>query len=228
MHNLSSVFRKTLFRWHYPSGQRKHTGLGQVPVLWLLSMFLVGSFSPEQLRAAEPPKATLSQPDAIAFFIFNCVYYGQWPEAQEWHQQNAIRIGIWGGNSLRDSLERVSAQVKASWLPQGTVTLIHSTRPEDFTGCHLIYLHDVTTAEMSQCLEMFKKQPVALVSSAKHFLEQGGDFEIRFERERLGFDINLDGLERRKIELNSRMKKRAAAFWLAGKKVRNNFQEGKP
>jgi hypothetical protein len=163
----------------------------------------------------------LSREDALAYFIFNCGYFGIWPDAIDPQKTKVLQIGILGRNELSPSLDKVSARATATWFREGRVLIKQADRPEDLSACHIVFLSGGRDGVRTSALEVFGDKPVLLISESRDFIDNGGTIGVRIEDQTLTFEINLDRLDKLKIELDSKLLRRSAAFITGGKRELN-------
>lgn len=180
----------------------------------LLTLLLVAAPLPAK-------NATLSKEDVLAFFVLNCAYFGHWPAAIDIHTTQVLRIGVLGADPIGPALDAVADKARTSWFRQGRIEIRRATRATDLSGMHLVFVAGADRALEAEALRAFAGQPVLLVSDAPGFAARGGTLEARIENERLVFDLNLDLLQASGVELDSKMKIRAAGFIRAGRREPN-------
>jgi hypothetical protein len=192
---------------------------------WLM-VGLSLNLAPPDAGLRSEPAGVLSEPEAISFFLLNCAYFGQWPTPSDPQATRELRLGVLGRDTLGEALVRSATKATATWFKGGRVTIERADRPEDLPDAHVIFCGSTDDTEIRRLLAGFKGKPVILVGITAHFAENGGTLEVRIQKERLVFDLNLDQLREAGLELSSKMKKRAASFIRQGKKESNPFREG--
>jgi len=191
-----------------------------------VSIGLWSSFYPVPVQAASKSGVQLSHAEAVSYFLLNCVYFGKWQDEHDPQNSKVIRIGVLGRDPLGRTLDEVAEKARESWFSGGSILIKRSDDPEKLKDCLVVFVSTSESGNLIEIHDAFKHGPVLLVSEIPGFTQRGGVIEVRISEERLQFDINLDQLAASRIELSSRMKKRASAFIQQGKRIPNTFPEG--
>jgi len=178
------------------------------------------------VQAASKSRAELSHAEAVSYFLLNCVYFGKWQEAQDPQTTKVIRIGVLGRDPLGRTLDEVAEKALESWFSGGSILIKRSDDPEKLKDCLVVFVSTSESGNVNEIHAAFEHRPALLVSEIPGFTQRGGGIEVRISGEQLQFDINLDQLAASRIELSSRMKKRASAFIQQGRRIPNTFPEG--
>lgn len=195
--------------------------------------------APLAAPAAEPALAApgsnatgveLSRDQVVAYFLLNCLRFGSWPAgADPQAHGGAVRIGWFGSEGLGASIEQVAAEARRRWLGTATLTLVRNPDERSLRECHLVFLgRDLSSDETAQRLALLRGLPILVVSDRAGFLELGGVAEIRIDRDRFTFGINLDELASRRIDLASKMKDLATALLKDGRREKNSRRREGP
>jgi hypothetical protein len=177
-----------------------------------------------EVRAASTLRATREQ--VVSAFLLNCLRFGAWPEAATPGPGRPARIGIVGEPGLEAPLQELARQAQARWFSAGAIELVVSTDPRRLQECQIVFLGRQRPANTSELLEELADKPIILVSEQPEFLEMGGCVELAIEHEKLNFNLNLDQMSARKLDLASKMKDLATSLLKSGKREANSRQRG--
>jgi hypothetical protein len=203
---------------------------GWIPRLRIfLSIFLLAVFSIVgrahfgiiQTSSLSAAPVKLSRDQVISYFLLNCLHFGSWPTDFDPYAAKAVRIGILGKNKIGPTLESVFVEARARWFSGGRVEVINSQDPRKLLNCQIIFFDEIVSSQMGKALDQFKGLPIILVSDLPGFLEAGGVSEIQIQEGRFTFNLNLDQLTLRGIDLASNMKDLAVSIFRDGKREPN-------
>ena len=181
---------------------------------------------PFAAHALQRSAAELSRVEALSYFLLNCAYFGRWQGERDPQASKVIRIGVLGRDPLGRTLDEVAAKAREAWFSDGRILIERSDDPARLKDCLVVFVSATESGNLREIFSALKHDPILLVSEIPDFAQWGGTIEVRIREERLQFDINLEQLAAKRIEISSKMKKRAAAFIQQGKRTPNTFSEG--
>lgn len=193
------------------------------------------------LAASRNSKSNTMTPErAVAFFLLNSIYAGEWPAAIAPANLRVARIGVLGkdtlpaellgrdsNNTLEKSLNSVADIARKTWFAHGSFDIKRSRDPEALKECHVVLINTQKPEEVAAALAVFKDLPIVTVGYTSAFLELGGIAEIRFTTEplasdkQLAYDLNLDALARNKLSFGTKFRGLATRFFQEGKRTPN-------
>ena len=206
------------------------------------AMIFPASTSGQPLVAANrnSKSETMTPERAVAFFLLNSIYLGEWPADMAPASLRVARIGVLGtdslpaellgpesNNTLEKSLHSVGEIARKTWFANGSIVIKRSREPEALKDCHVVLLNTQKADEVVAALAAFKALPLVTIGYGPEFLELGGIAEIRFTAEplatdkQLAYDLNLDALARNKLSFNTKFRGLATKFLQNGKRTAN-------
>lgn len=195
-----------------------------------LALFASAMVRPPVAHAQTTPDRdkSISREEAFSGLLLNCVYYGRWPKAMDPQEQKVARIGVLGTDTLGAALHTIANKATNSWFKGGHVEIVRSSDPSQLESCHVVFCAGKSLPELQPALSRFKDRPILVVGECRGFLEEGGSIEVAVIRERLVFDVNLDQLGERTVELGTGFYSRAREVLRDRKRMDNPGRRTKP
>lgn len=85
------------------------------------------------------------------------------------------------------------------------IHLRHLTQPQDFQGCHALFIGRDVRQRITPLLAKLKDGPVLTVGETDDFAKQGGMIGLWMEGEKVRLDINLETARRARLKISSRL-----------------------
>jgi hypothetical protein len=132
--------------------------------------------------------------------VKNFLRYSTWPETAL--PNGSIKIGIMGRSSLAQSLHGL---LDGKAVNGRVVQIIELKAGADLRGCQMVYLATDKNAEIRQTLQRVGSTHTLTIGEADSFLENGGAVNLVLIDGHMGFEVNLEALERSGIEISSKL-----------------------
>lgn len=144
-----------------------------------------------------PVLAQRSSPDALkAEVVYRLMMFVAWPAERE-TPERGLQICTLGDGSVDNALQGLSGRP----IRQLTVVARRLPRPEQFAGCHLLYVAGPQPALRAALADA----PVLLVSDAAGMLDQGAMINLQVEDGRIVFDVELDAARRAGLVISTKL-----------------------
>jgi len=144
-----------------------------------------------------PVLAQRSSPDALkAEVVYRLMMFVTWPAERE-TPERGLQVCTLGDGSVDSALQGLSGRP----IRQLTVVARRLQRPEQFAGCHLLYVAGPQPALRAALGDA----PVLLVSDAAGMLDHGAMINLQVEDGRIVFDVELDAARRAGLVISTKL-----------------------
>jgi hypothetical protein len=146
------------------------------------------------------PQPVLAQgisPEALkAEVVYRLMMFVTWPPERE-APERGLQICTLGDSRVDSALQGLSGRP----MRQLTVVARRLPRPEQFAGCHLLYVAGPQPALRAALADA----PVLLVSDAAGMLDHGAMINLQVEDGRIVFDVELDAARRAGLVISTKL-----------------------
>jgi hypothetical protein len=148
------------------------------------------------LLAATLAQAQSASPESLkAEVVYRVLMFVTWPPDRE--APGPLQICTVGDGRMEAALQALAGRT----IRQLTVDVRRSTRPEQLTGCHLLYLPGPQPDWRAPLAEL----PVLVVSDSAAMLDQGAMINLQIEDGRIVFDVDLDVARRAGLAISTKL-----------------------
>ena len=169
----------------------------------LLLVLLPAAFVGPSAHADESPSGEYAVKMAL---IYNFARFTIWPDSAFDAPDDPLRLVVFGDPELLQEFTALDQKDAA-----GRPIEVHiTTRPEDAAACHLLFLsHDQRDA-WPQVSAAITGSSTLTIGEMNGFLESGGTMNLVLQGKRVKFQINVDNMRARSLQISSRILKLAA------------------
>jgi YfiR/HmsC-like len=150
-------------------------------------------------QAAPDNKPT--QYEVEAAYLFDFGKFIAWPGA---HSDAPFVICVLGQDPFGPILDRT---VLGEKLNGRQVQDRRITRPQDATGCSILYISSSESGRLSKILSTVQEAPVLTVSDILDFVQQGGMIQFVLRDGRVRFEVNLAPTQKNGLSMSSELLK---------------------
>lgn len=151
--------------------------------------------------AAGPGEPALSEGRLKAEFIERFTRFTEWPATSSLADPaSPFVIGVFGRNSLADSLEGIAAARRAKGRP---ILVQRVLRLEGIEACHVLFIPRSQRQSLPQILARAFERPILTVGDVEGFAEAGVIVNFFVHDERLRFEINTAAAERSGLRIGA-------------------------
>ncbi len=150
-------------------------------------------------QAAPDNKPT--QYEVEAAYLFDFGKFIAWPGARS---DAPFLICVLGQDPFGQVLDHT---VSGEKLSGRQVQDRRITRPQDATGCSILYISSSETARLSKILSTVQGAPVLTVSDIPDFVQQGGMIQFVLREGRVRFQVNLEPAQSNGLSMSSELLK---------------------
>lgn len=154
--------------------------------VWLLVLAMA-------CQASSTPEDELKSAAVLSF-----LRYSDWPMAPG----GAITVGVFGRAGFAQALAHT---LEGKLIGNRPVHLIPIDLTSDLHGCQLVYVAASKTAEVRQILSGTAAAHTLAIGETDRFLEYGGAINLFLIDGHIGFEVNLETLERSGVTISSSM-----------------------
>jgi hypothetical protein len=141
-----------------------------------------------------------------AAFLYNFIKFVEWPEDVFQDSLSPIVIGIIGQDPFGELME---ALIKKRTIQSRTIIVKRFDRIEDYQYCHVLYLGFRERRYQVTILKHLQKTPVLTIGDSEEFTRLGGMIKFIVTGKQVGFEINLNAVERSRLEISAKLLKLA-------------------
>lgn len=145
--------------------------------------------------------SSASQYDVQAVYLYNFAKFVRWPAGGP---GPTLDICVAGQKAYVDSLSKVVTGERVNERP---LTVRAIQRPEDETGCGILFIDTSAKARLDSLLAAATGKPVLTVSDIPGFLDDGGIIQFIVVDNRVRFSVDLRPTARNGIALSSELLK---------------------
>ena len=124
--------------------------------------------------------------------------YVEWPEAQS---KGDFIVGVFGDSPIQKELQALASGKK---LKGRNIVIKTITKPEDATGCQLLYVAPSKSSAIKQLKEQMKDKPILIVGEREGLAKKGASLSfVTMDDDELKFDINKKEIEQHQLKISS-------------------------
>ncbi len=131
--------------------------------------------------------------------VLSFLRYTTWPNLRP---ADAIMIGVLGRASF---VKALSGLVEGKSVNGRAVRLVEFKTAADVRQCQLVYFATDKKADIQQAIQNAGSGRVLTMGETDRFLEYGGTVNLLLVDGHMGFEVNMDTLERSGIDISSRL-----------------------
>jgi len=154
-------------------------------------------------RGPASPESKPTEYEVEAAYLFNFGKFVAWPAAAQ-PAHSPFVICVLGDDPFGPVLDQAIASETLRGRP---VQARRIARPQDATGCSILYISGSESARLSKILSIIQEAPVLTVSDIPDFVQQGGMIEFVLRDGRVRFEVNLAPTQRNGLVMSSELLK---------------------
>ena len=138
-----------------------------------------------------------------AAYLYNFALFAQWPGLPS----ADFQLCVLGSTPLDAELARLEGKRVQNGLP----IAMRWIRPgEPLSGCQVLYVDERNRRTLDSLLQQLAGAPVLTITDAPGFADRGIMIEMRRQKQRLVFDVNLTAARRARLDFSARLLKLAS------------------
>jgi YfiR/HmsC-like len=143
----------------------------------------------------------VTAPSLKAAFVYNVAKFTEWPQ-DTLPATSSLTACVLGDGDVGDALTRA---VKDRLLAGRGITVSRVQQGDALRACHLLYISNVTAAQVAAVLVEVQGAPVLTISDVENFVRLGGIVHVFIEDGRMRFDVRADFARQARLQLSSRL-----------------------
>jgi hypothetical protein len=150
-----------------------------------------------------------SQPteyEVRAAFLYNFIKFVKWPRQVFKSSQDPIVIGIIGQDPFGNTLDTM---IKERTIQSKKIIIKRYHRHEDVRYCHVLYMGLREKRYQVAILKHLEGIPVLTIGDFEDFTRLGGMIKFIVADNQVGFEINLEAVEKSNLEISAKLLKLA-------------------
>ncbi len=176
---------------------------------WLTCLLLLHSLLVAPAQAEPETKPT--QYEVEAAYLFDFGKFVAWPVGTQ--PDAPFLICVLGQDPFGPVLDRTVAGESLRGRPVQDKRI---TRPQDATGCSILYISSSESGRLSKILSTIQEAPVLTVSDIPDFVQQGGMIQFVLRDGRVRFEVNLAPTQSNGLSMSSELLKVSVEVHRAG------------
>jgi hypothetical protein len=176
---------------------------------WLTCLLLLHSLFVPPAQAEPETKPT--QYEVEAAYLFNFGKFVGWPSGTQ--ADSPFVICVLGQDPFGPVLDHTIAGETLRGRPVQDKRI---ARPQDATGCSILYISSSESGRLSKILPAMQEAPVLTVSDIPDFVQQGGMIQFVLRDGRVRFEVNLAPAQSNGLSMSSELLKVAVQVVRAG------------
>jgi hypothetical protein len=141
-----------------------------------------------------------------AAFLFNFIKFVEWPEEVFKDSLSPIILGIIGHDPFGKSIDTM---IKDRTIQSRKIIIKRFPGIEDYEQCHVLYVGFNEKRYQVAVLKPLEGTPVLTVGDLDDFIRLGGMINFIITGNQVGFEINLDAVEKSRLEISAKLLKLA-------------------
>ena len=193
--NLANQLRKSLRHKIGKSRPQRTAGLRVQPCAVAL-LFLIFSVP------LQPQSAPSVEYRVKAAFLFNFAKFIEWPSDAFPNERTPITLCVFRHDPFGSSLDEV---IRGKTIDNRDLTARRINELPDLKGCHLIFVSGREDKLLSEIDKNVKGGSALIVGESADFLERGGAVQFFLEENKLRFAVNIDAVQRARLQVSSKL-----------------------
>ncbi|MFC1567775.1 YfiR family protein [Pseudomonadota bacterium] len=172
----------------------------QVKKVGITSLLLGLLLTPHTLTAAESTSIALEN-EIKAVYIYNFIRFTEWPD-DTFSPAQSRELSILGNLSLLKTLKRDTFRKTA----KDTSLDIHACQtPACLEKSHVLFIDSSQSRKLTKIITSLKNRPILTISDIPGFADKGGMIEMKKEKERVVFIVNLKAAFKAKLYISAQL-----------------------
>jgi hypothetical protein len=156
--------------------------------------------APALILPAQEPSPTATQVKAA--FLYNFAKFIEWPAASYAGAEAPFVIGVLGEDPIRPELEQMVAGKSVNGRAFQVRKLAYG---QDLRRCQILFINASEGKHLPAVLHHLQASSVLVVGDTENFVELGGAVRFFVEADRMRFEINVDAVNRARLNVSSKL-----------------------
>jgi hypothetical protein len=150
-----------------------------------------------------------SEQQVKAAFLFNFAKFVEWPAGAFAGPEDPIVFGVLGDDPVGEAIGGLAGKTV-----QGRKVAVRRYQSvSEVKVCQVLYISESQSDRAEGIIAALRGAPVLLVADDDDFARRGGMINFVLERNKVGFEINVDAVKRSKLGINAQLIKLARTVY---------------
>lgn len=158
------------------------------------------------LSSASVPLSSQSAPSVEyqvkAAFLFNFAKFIEWPTDAFPDEKTPITVCVFRYDPFGGALDDV---IRGKTINNRELAVRRITGLPDLKGCQLLFISDREDKLLDEIEKNVKGASILVVGEGPEFAERGGSVQFFLEQNKLRFAINVDAVQRARLQVSSKL-----------------------
>lgn len=155
------------------------------------------------LNASSLYSQQYSEYEVKAGYIYNFIKFVNWPNYSFANEYSPFIIGIYGDDPFDNILNEA---FKDRTLYDRKWLLVHYSKPEEITGCNLLFISSISKTELVKVLDVAKNSSILTIGdNIDEFCKLGGIINFTKQNSKNKFEINNNAAQKVKLVISSKL-----------------------
>ena len=141
-----------------------------------------------------------------AAYLYNFIKFVKWPKKTFSDTLQPIIIGIIGKDPIVNTLDEM---VKGRTIDSHPIIVKNFQRQNINQVYHVLFIGSVEKRHQISILNNMENKPILTVGDVDYFTKIGGMISFFVEKDHVGFEINLNAVEKSDLEISAKLLKLA-------------------
>lgn len=149
---------------------------------------------------------SLSDDEVKASYVYNFLKFAEWPGGAL-KDGNLLTLCVMGSDSLGDVLEKLQGRKVGAHV----LRVVKNARlGDDLGACRVLVVGDSLQRRAAAIIKEIGDAPVLTISNIEGFAEKGGCIGLTYRDDRMLFEVNLEALRKKNLQLPAQVLNLAA------------------
>src|ERR1017187_1185386 len=168
--------------------------------LWIGGILLAVALALPGMPYSSPGVGAEAEDELKSVIVKNFLRYSTWPETAS--PNGPITVGVLGRSSFSQVLHGL---LDGKSVNGRLVEIVELKSSSDTHHCHLIYVATDKNPEIKQILQTVRSTHTLTIGEDGKFLDYGGAVNLLLIDGHMGFEVDLESLNRSGVEISSKL-----------------------
>jgi YfiR/HmsC-like len=150
----------------------------------------------------QPQSAPSVEYQVKAAFLFNFAKFIEWPTDAFSNEKTPITLCVFRYDPFGSALDEV---IRGKTINNRELTARRINELPDLKSCHLVFVSEREDKLLSEIDKSLKGGSVLVVGESAEFAERGGAIQLFLEENKLRFAVNVDAVQRARLQVSSKL-----------------------
>jgi hypothetical protein len=147
-------------------------------------------------------QSTVSEYQVKAAFLLNFAKFIEWPADAFSGEKTPLTLCIFRYDPFGGTLDEM---IHGKTINNRELAARRVNEPEDLKGCQVVFVSDREDKVLSEIQKNLKDNSVLVVGESAEFAERGGSVQFFLEGDKLRFAVNIDAVQRARLQVSSKL-----------------------